>query len=57
MDIKVGDLVRATTGEIGTVTHITRLTAYITIKSEETTKLIPVLLSQLTKIAPPAAPN
>jgi preprotein translocase subunit YajC len=52
--LKTGDWVRARSGQTGKIVLISRLSAFVEVKDSETTRTMTFLLSELTRVDPPA---
>jgi len=51
--LKIGDWVRAPSGQVGKIILISRLSAFVEVSHGETTRTMTFLLSELTKVDPP----
>jgi preprotein translocase subunit YajC len=57
MQIKDGDLVRTDSGLSGRVIHVSRLTAFVELDLEGGKEVVPILLSELSRVDPPQSPT
>jgi hypothetical protein len=55
--LQVGDWVQTNAGHEGTILLISRLSAFVDIEGHDEMRTRPYLLSELTKVEPPAKPN
>jgi hypothetical protein len=55
--LQVGDWVQTKAGHEGSILLISRLSAFVDIEGHDEMRTRPYLLSELTKVEPPAKPN
>ncbi len=57
MQIEAGDVVRTDSGLLGRVIHVSRLTAFVELDLEGGKQVVPILLSELSRVDPPQSPS